>query len=144
MFDVLTLLDLVHRICYPIADADEFEAGEWGEASTSAGSPVLNKVAAAVKIAGPAFAVFQATEDRTDRAATGEATVVYGVYIADTDQFESTETYSVGDPLTVEGGILVPAIAGDIVVAHVIIPPADNPDNANHLRYSATTFYPLP
>lgn len=143
MFDVLTLLDLVHRIEFPIATDDEFEAGEWGEVVITGTTMTLGKVTG--KIAGPAFPVFQATEDRHDREFTNLATVIHGVHIADTDQCDATGVvYVPGTPLTVEDGILVNAIAGDVIVAWTIIPPTANVEAPNHLRYSTVPFSVLP
>ena len=139
MFDVLTLLDLVHRLQFPIDTDDEFDAGEWGEVVITGTTMTLGKVTG--KIAGPAFPVFQATEGRNDREFTNQATVIHGVHIADTDQCDATGVvYTPGTPLTVEDGILVNADPGDVIVAWTIIPPTANIENPNHLRYSTQPF----
>jgi hypothetical protein len=144
MFDVLTLLDLVHRLQFPIHTDEEFEAGEWGQVNILAGGIMrLEKVVG--KITNPSFPVFQATADRHDREFTNQATVIHGVHIADTDQCDATGVvYTPGTPLTVEDGILVNAAGGDIVVAWTIIPPTANVENPNHLRYTTQPFSVLP
>lgn len=133
MFDVLTPLDRLHRINFPIADADEFEAGEWGEVSPANGGTMAKVVGNATAMC---YAVFQGTENRWDRLATQKATVVYGVYIADTDQYDSTATYDIDTPLTVTDGRLVPAAPGENVYAWVIIPPSANTEAPDHLRFT--------
>jgi hypothetical protein len=133
-FDVRTPLSRLHRLQLPIDDDDEFSAGEWGEVTVVAGAQVFSPVTGVVT--GPTYPVFQATSGRSDRSFTGNATVVYGIHIADTDQFDSTAVYSVNTPLTVEDGLLAPAAAGELIVAWVLIPPTANTEAPNHLRYT--------
>lgn len=134
MFDVLTPLRKLHRLQYPISDDDEFDAGEWGEVTIVGGDPQLAKITG--DVSSVPYAVFQATEGRSDRAFTGQATVIYGTYIADTDQYDTSATFSVTDPLTVEDGVLVPADSEDLIVAWVLIPPGSNEEAPSHLRYT--------
>lgn len=120
MLDVLTPLDRLHRINFAIDSTADFEAGEWVQVTGTGGVEAISGA-----VAAQAYAVFQDTEGRWDRSFTDQATVVFGTYIADTDQFTDVNL-AIGTPLTVTDGLLAAAGAGEIIVGSVIVLPANN------------------
>lgn len=121
MLDVLTPLDRLHRINFAIDSTADFEAGEWVQVTGTGGVEVISGAVAAT-----AYAVFQDTEGRWDRSFTDQATVVFGTYIADTDQYNDADNFAVGTPLTVVDGLLEEADEGDLVIGSVIVSPGNN------------------
>lgn len=94
---ILRGLERMFRVDKKRADGEEFEKGEWavlksdGTVERPGASPVANT-----------YLVF-AGSDRFDAHATGQVTLVMNSpIIVKTNQFDTGETYAVGDNLTVK------------------------------------------
>jgi hypothetical protein len=134
MLDVLTLLERLHRPQMKIASTVDFLEGEWGEIAVVGGDMGITKIVG--KPDSMCYQVFSGTAYRSDVDALNQATVLYGAYIADTDMYDTSGVYTLDGPLTIVDGLLAPAVAGDVVYAWVVLPPASNPLNANCLRFT--------
>ena len=64
-----------------------------------------------------------ADEDRGDFRMTGKITLLKGVFLGETDQYDANESYTVTGKLTSENGLLIPAGINDYVCARVTKPP---------------------
>ena len=63
---------------------------------------------------------------RGDYVVTGGVTIVQGVFVAETDQYDVNASYTVGTKLASENGVLFPADTGDYVCGYALKMPIGN------------------
>lgn len=60
---------------------------------------------------------------RSDFYVTGNVTLIQGVFLAETDMYDTNASYSIGARLTTKNGVWVPAITGEFVYGRTLKPP---------------------
>ena len=126
LLDIIRGLENVQREDAVLADTATFAEGDWAvlndsnELEAPSATPVFNTY--------PVWA--GNNEGRSDVAATGKATIILNDFIYRTTKFDDTQTYNVGDGLTIKdlgGGERVPTLVSGSqpVIARVKSIPAN-------------------
>lgn len=106
-----------------------FEQGEWWQLDTNNSESIVPITTGNPFLAYPIWTKKGAYAAQS----LNQVTVVYGGPLeSDTDQFDSTATFTIGQQLMIENGVLTPVAGGNYVHAVVIIPPDSN---SNKLRF---------
>lgn len=60
---------------------------------------------------------------RSDFYVTGKVTLIQGIFLAETDMYDTNASYGIGTRLTTKNGIWVPAVANEFVYGRTLKPP---------------------
>ena len=108
-------------------DSSAFEQGMWFSFDQTAGNEGKIVKGAANATVNRAFPAWSKKGEPTTQALTQLTVIFLGEFMADTDQFDETETYTVDMALTANAdGILVPQTGAWPVRGYVMLPPDSN------------------
>lgn len=116
------------------SDASCFEQGMWFMFDTANAGHIIQATTAST--CTYAFPIWSKKGEPTTQNLKQLACIFMQQFDADTDQFNSGASFTIGCPLTVASGLLTTTTTNDYVHAICVLPPASN---NNKLRFTKVT-----